>query len=475
MSELDDSILSEEVVPLSQLVKNWGETKMEGEMVINTEIDTEIQEERKTEQDKIPDEMGMMDMIRSLFEEQGKKLESKFEKLEEKFEDQGEKIEQQGKEIRNEIKEGQKELKNQLQAQFEKLETRLEDRIRRAEERNILFEGQISERLMEQETKNENCEKEIFERVENKLQKHTKEYQGDLQVLKIDITKKIEDNEEKQKYEMGRLYQCIEEQKGERLEARQVRSREEVINAEEYLIEFRGEGDWKTHPMYFLKFATQFCEVSGHTWESDKLSLLKFLVGSANRWAREVIIDLQSVEEFKEAFKRKYWNRKTQRKYENEILGNGSYKEDKMDLVAYVMRHYDNNQYLDQPMELKEFMKEIAKHVPKEMGVVLATTSEVMCRDTLRDFLQKITVITTEKGDRTYPREEGRFNRPSQYQQNNNYRRYQQPNSHGTNENNGRYQQYNRNESRENNYRNTQVRHENSTEDRDRTTQNSRI
>lgn len=79
--------------------------------------------------------------------------------------------------------------------------------------------------------------------------------------------------------------------------------KESVSNAEAYLIEFHGEYERIIHPMYFLKVAKQYCEVSVNTWEYDKLVLLRFLKHSANMWAREVILTLDSYNDFEQAFK----------------------------------------------------------------------------------------------------------------------------------------------------------------------------
>lgn len=80
--------------------------------------------------------------------------------------------------------------------------------------------------------------------------------------------------------------------------------------AEVYLIDVHGENVKVTHPMYFLNFAKQFDDLSDSTWETNKMTLLKYMKGAANIWMRGVVMDLKTFEEFEYAFKSKYWGRK---------------------------------------------------------------------------------------------------------------------------------------------------------------------
>lgn len=205
-----------------------------------------------------------------------------------------------------------------------------------------------------------------------------------------------------------------------------------VDNAEEYLVEYKGVNDKDIHPMYYLKFAKKFCEVSGNHWESDKLSLLKSLKGDANSWARENIMLIDSYEEFEEGFRRKFWSRPQQRHYENDLMGSGNFIPGRTDLVTYVLRFFQNNQYLDRPLEIKDFLKEIAKHLPKGMGVILATTKEISGKDSLEAFLRQLAdVASVEKVEPIIQNSPRRFDPGNRYhRQYNNNRRFDDRGDH---------------------------------------------
>lgn len=167
--------------------------------------------------------------------------------------------------------------------------------------------------------------------------------------------------------------------------------------AEMYLIEFRGENEQYVHPMYFLKFAKKFSEVSENSWETNKLVLLKYLKGPANQWARDVIMFLHSFDDFESAFKRQYWSKNIQRHFENDLLGKGDFIQGKTDLCLYVLRYFDKNSYLDRPYTMSEFISEIARHLPSSIGLALATAKEVNSKNDLELLLKQLTNIAKSK------------------------------------------------------------------------------
>lgn len=168
--------------------------------------------------------------------------------------------------------------------------------------------------------------------------------------------------------------------------------------------------------MYFLKFAKTFREVSGDTWENDKLVLLRSLKGSANMWARETVITVTSFEEFERAYRRKYWSRLVHRQYKNEILGGENFIPGRTDLVTYVLRYYETNLYLDRPLDMREFLNEVAKHLPRSLEIILATTKEISCKEI---FLRRIADISEDNR-----REHNYGGQKRDHPHNENYRRF---------------------------------------------------
>jgi uncharacterized protein YoxC len=167
--------------------------------------------------------------------------------------------------------------------------------------------------------------------------------------------------------------------------------------AEMYLVEFSGEIEQYVHPMYFLKFAKKFSEISENIWETDKLILLKYLKGPANSWAREVIMSLNSYDDFELAFKRQYWNKTIQRQFENDLLGEGDFVPGKSDLSTYVLKYYEKNSYLDRPFTMSEFINEIARHLPQSIGLSLATARDINSKSDLEMLLRQLSKVVDDK------------------------------------------------------------------------------
>lgn len=239
---------------------------------------------------------------------------------------------------------------------------------------------------------------QVDEQLRHEVSRHEEEVNNKLGLSHKDLMD-IRDN----------LLKEIEELKGQnsRVEPPQFQSnmgisndnRESVIKntnnlAEMYLVDFHGETERFIHPMYYLKFARKFNEVSGNTWEVNKLILLKYLKGHANIWMREIVMTLESYKDFENAFKRRYWGKGIQRQFENELLGKGEFIPGKSDLIEYVMKYYDKNSYLDRPLSMSDFISEIARHLPQSLGLSLTTARDINTKLDLEVLLNQLSSVT---------------------------------------------------------------------------------
>lgn len=170
-----------------------------------------------------------------------------------------------------------------------------------------------------------------------------------------------------------------------------------VSLSESYLVEFHGDGEKLIHPMNFVKYAKKFSDTSCGTWESNKLILLKYLKGNANAWGRDIIMYTNSFDDFENAFKRRFWNKTIQRKFESKLAGDGDFVDGNTDLIAYVMKYYESNLHLDKPLLMEEFIDAIVRHLPTRIGMGLAAAKEIDTRDELERLLIRLVNIPDQQ------------------------------------------------------------------------------
>lgn len=147
-------------------------------------------------------------------------------------------------------------------------------------------------------------------------------------------------------------------------------------NAELFLVKFENEQSG-IHPMTFLKYVDKFVEVSGDNWEVQLLNIIKYLRGEPENWARQNLDKLNTFENFKREFKKKYWGVIRQRQFEHELMGQGEFNNSRLDFATYVLKYYDINKMLDKPMTIEMFLNYICKHVPESLGASIQSVMTV--------------------------------------------------------------------------------------------------
>ncbi|KAG8320383.1 ATP-dependent RNA helicase ddx25 [Homalodisca vitripennis] len=123
-------------------------------------------------------------------------------------------------------------------------------------------------------------------------------------------------------------------------------------NAEIFLLEFDPIKN-NVHPMEFLEACKKYIEKNGEGWDFQK-------------------------------------------KFEKELMGNGTYRVGFDNLVTYVLEFYNKSQYLETRIDMGTFLAYISKHVPRTISSAIAAAQNVERSEDLENLLNQLNILNSD-------------------------------------------------------------------------------
>ncbi|KAG8276453.1 hypothetical protein J6590_065197 [Homalodisca vitripennis] len=137
--------------------------------------------------------------------------------------------------------------------------------------------------------------------------------------------------------------------------------------------------------------------------QSMVLIILKYMKNEAGKWGRQHINNWKNFEQFYRSFKEKYWSIGEQKKFEKELMGNGTYRVGFDNLVTYVLEFYNKSQYLETRIDMGTFLAYIRKHVPRTISSAIAAAQNVERSEDLENLLNQLNILNSDT-NRSYDR-----------------------------------------------------------------------
>jgi len=247
-----------------------------------------------------------------------------------------------------------------------------------------------------------NMTKQSIDSINSKLQDEARDKNEKLSKLNQDLELKYKDLENKHKVLESKLSRPYAEVSTVPL-TNQVR-----IEAELYLINFFPNKS-EPHPVYFLKLAQKYVDVTSGPWENKLLQIIKHLQGDSGIWARKQMSLWENFQQFSSSFKRRYWSMGDQQLFVSKLMGEGNYNEKTDNLTSYIMDLYHVTQYLDQKIDTNVFLAYVSRHVPPMLRSTIATASGINSAESLEAFLSQL--METRKASKT--NEHSKENQPN--------------------------------------------------------------
>ncbi|KAG8241907.1 hypothetical protein J6590_076594 [Homalodisca vitripennis] len=166
-------------------------------------------------------------------------------------------------------------------------------------------------------------------------------------------------------------------------------------NTEIFLLEFDPIKN-NVHPMEFLEACKKYIEKNGEGWDFQVLIILKYMKNEAGKWGRQHINNWNNFEQFYRSFKGKYWSIGEQKKFEKELMGNGTYRVGFDNLVTYVLEFYNKSQYLETRIDMGTFLAYIRKHVPRTISSAIAAAQNVERSEDLENLLNQLNILNSD-------------------------------------------------------------------------------
>ncbi|KAG8330514.1 hypothetical protein J6590_061914 [Homalodisca vitripennis] len=173
-------------------------------------------------------------------------------------------------------------------------------------------------------------------------------------------------------------------------------------NTEIFLLEFDPIKN-NVHLMEFLEACKKYIEKNGEGWDFQVLIILKYMKNEAGKWGRQHINNWKYFEQFYRSFKGKYWSIGEQKKFEKELMGNGTYRVGFDNLVTYVLEFYNKSQYLETRIDMGTFLAYISKHVPRTISSAIAAAQNVERSEDLENLLNQLNILNSDT-NRSYDR-----------------------------------------------------------------------
>jgi hypothetical protein len=294
----------------------------------------------------------------------------------------------------SQVREEIKSTKSQFTAELQSLNQVLREEIKSSNDscrEEIKKSEQKFEKIIKQN--NDNCKSEISKATRNlsdNLNRINQEVRKEIKEVKTMTTENKEENRRiiKQQENMEEHIRKLAEEKGRRIDevkenqeqlqrkVSELESRPSTSNhttvalSQEIIKEVKYNGR-EAYPMEFLQelkeIKDQFYPNGGIKWIS------RHLEGEAMIWWRIVQPQLNTYEQFEEAFIRKYWNQQVQEGIRDN-LEFGSYKSHGgLTMIQYFERKILQCRQLIPPITEQHLIRKLARHYGKEIEVAIIT------------------------------------------------------------------------------------------------------
>ncbi|XP_075220055.1 uncharacterized protein LOC142323760 [Lycorma delicatula] len=125
------------------------------------------------------------------------------------------------------------------------------------------------------------------------------------------------------------------------------------------------------HPKTFLDHLKMNLKQKRRKWEYKIASMRKYFKGESELWFEAHHREWEGFDEFKVSFLKRFWSEKKQEELRGRIMGGSKFMGHYRDVHNYVVRTYNQSQYLDPPMPIATFVRSIARQLPENLRLVL--------------------------------------------------------------------------------------------------------
>jgi DNA repair exonuclease SbcCD ATPase subunit len=355
----------------------------------------ETSESRVMEMPRSNDMQMMLEMLKSLTE--GQKSQQEDIKMIRVLKEGQDKLVEDNKVIKLDLIQVREEIKatnNKFAAELQALNQALREEIKSSKEEwkeEVKKTEQRFEKIVKQN--NENYKSEINKSTKNlsdNLNRINQEVRKEIKEVKTMTTENKEENRRiiKQQENMEEQIRKLAEEKGRRidevketqeqlqrkvseLESRPSTSNHTTVALSQDIIKDVKYNGREAYPMEFLQelkeIKEQFYPNRGIKWIS------RHLEGEAMIWWRIVQQQINTYEQFEEAFIRKYWNQQVQEGIRDN-LEFGSYKSHGgLSMIQYFERKILQCRQLIPPITEQHLIRKLARHYGKEIEVAIIT------------------------------------------------------------------------------------------------------
>uniref|UniRef100_A0A1B6D411 Uncharacterized protein n=1 Tax=Clastoptera arizonana TaxID=38151 RepID=A0A1B6D411_9HEMI len=125
------------------------------------------------------------------------------------------------------------------------------------------------------------------------------------------------------------------------------------------------------HPKAFLEALEMNIGNNRGNWKYNALYIRKYFKEDAGVWFEAHRSNWESFSEFKKNFLERFWSQQKQEDLRERILTRRPFRGNTNDCNNYVVRMYQQAQYLDPPMKIEVFVRSIVKQLPESIALIL--------------------------------------------------------------------------------------------------------